>query len=95
MSVTTTNIGNLHFNYKGDYNAGTAYVVDDVVQRGNTDFVCVAPSTGNLPSIPKEVDYIVTVAAGTTYPSGSGNTFFLAGQGMQNCLLYTSDAADE
>jgi len=92
MSVTTTNIGNLHFNYKGDYNAGTAYVIDDVVQRGNTDFVCVAPSTGNLPSIQREVDYIVTVAAGTTYPSGSGNTFFLAGQGMQNAAAITNPA---
>jgi hypothetical protein len=36
--------------WRGAYNAGTTYGVNDVVSYQNSSYVCIAPSTGNLPT---------------------------------------------
>ena len=38
------------FVYKGDYDAETAYVVDDAVSYSGSEYKCILASTGNLPS---------------------------------------------
>mgnify|MGYP001251947044 FL=1 len=45
--MATINLGAIKFNWKGPYNNGTAYVVDDVVSSGGSSYVCILASTGN------------------------------------------------
>ena len=48
--MAQVNIGAIKFNWKGPYNNGTAYVVDDVVSSGGSSYVCILASTGNAVS---------------------------------------------
>ena len=48
--MAQVNIGAIKFNWKGPYNNGTAYVVDDVVSSGGSSYVCLLASTGNAVS---------------------------------------------
>ena len=45
--MATVNLGAIRFNWKGAYNNGTAYVVDDVVSSGGNSYICILASTGN------------------------------------------------
>ena len=49
--MATINLGNIKFNWKGTYNAGTAYAVDDVVSYNGSSYVCIQATTGNLPTV--------------------------------------------
>ena len=48
--MATINLGAIKFNWKGAYNSGTAYAVDDVVSSGGSSYVCILASTGNATS---------------------------------------------
>ena len=48
--MATVNLGNIKFNWKGAYNASTAYVVDDVVSSSGSSYICILASTGNAPT---------------------------------------------
>ena len=48
--MATINLGAIKFNWKGPYNNGTAYAVDDVVSSGGSSYVCILASTGNAVS---------------------------------------------
>ena len=48
--MATINLGAIKFNWKGAYNSGTAYAVDDVVSSGGSSYVCILASTGNAVS---------------------------------------------
>ena len=45
--MATINLGSIKFNWKGAYNNGTTYAVDDVVSSGGSSYVCILASTGN------------------------------------------------
>jgi hypothetical protein len=45
--MATINLGAIKFNWKGAYNSGTTYAVDDVVSSGGNSYVCIQASTGN------------------------------------------------
>ena len=49
--MATVNLGNIKFNWKGTYNAGTAYAIDDVVSYNGSSYVCISATTGNLPTV--------------------------------------------
>jgi len=49
--MATVNLGNIKLNWKGAYNAGTAYIIDDVVSYNGSSYVCIQASTGNLPTV--------------------------------------------
>ena len=51
MATTKTRIGNLFFNYQGEYSSTKTYYHDDVVQYNNTDWLCTknSASTGETP----------------------------------------------
>ena len=51
MATTKTRIGNLFFNYQGEYSSTKTYFKDDVVMYNNTDYICVKNSsvTGTSP----------------------------------------------
>ena len=48
--MAQVNIGAIKFNWKGPYNNGTTYAVDDVVSSGGSSYVCILASTGNAVS---------------------------------------------
>ena len=39
--MATINLGAIKFNWKGAYNSGTSYAVDDVVPSGGNSYVCI------------------------------------------------------
>ena len=39
MAITRTKIGNLWFNYRGDYDNSATYKKDDIVIWNNTDYL--------------------------------------------------------
>ena len=45
--MATINLGAIKFNWKGAYNNGTTYAVDDVVSSSGNSYVCIQASTGN------------------------------------------------
>ena len=47
--MATIDLGKIKFRWRGAYNNGTAYVVDDVVESAGTSYVCILASTGNTP----------------------------------------------
>ena len=51
MATTKTRIGNLFFNYQGEYSSTKTYYKDDVVMYNNTDWICTKNSatTGTAP----------------------------------------------
>ena len=48
--MATINLGNIKFKWQGAYNGATAYTVDDVVSYNGSSYICIANSTGNLPT---------------------------------------------
>jgi len=74
--MATVNIGNIKLNWKGAYNAGTAYVIDDVVSYNGSSYVCIAATTGNLPTVTAKWNQMS--AAGT---NGTDLTTTLTAQG--------------
>ena len=77
--MATVNLGNIKFNWKGTYNAGTAYAIDDVVSYNGSSYVCIAATTGNLPTVTAKWD--VMSSAGTNGTNGTDLTTTLTTQG--------------
>lgn len=48
--MATITLGNIKFNWKGAWNSGTAYVVDDVVSLSGSSYVCIQAGTNQNPS---------------------------------------------
>ena len=52
--MATIDLGKIKFNWRGTYDASTAYVPDDVVEYTDgsvtSSYMCVANTTGNAPS---------------------------------------------
>ena len=82
--MATINLGSIKFNWKGDYAAGTAYAVDDVVNSSGTSYVCIAASTGNAP--PNATYWNVMAQGGTdvgTTLTTQGDILYRDGSGLQ------------
>ena len=77
--MATINLGNIKFNWKGTYNAGTAYAVDDVVSYNGSSYVCIQATTGNLPTVTANWD--IMSSAGTNGTNGTDLTSTLTTQG--------------
>ncbi|MGC4004695.1 MAG: hypothetical protein QM811_16875 [Pirellulales bacterium] len=60
------------FTFKGGYAGGTAYVPYDVVAYGGAAYVCVANTTGNLPTNPTY--WTLFSAKGTDGTNGTNGT---------------------
>ena len=53
MATTKTKIGNLFFNFRGDWKSTETYIKDDVVMYNNSDYICVK-NTDSTNDVPKE-----------------------------------------
>ena len=92
--MATVNLGNIKFNWKGAYNAGTAYAIDDVVSYNGSSYVCISATTGNLPTVTAKWNQMS--AAGTngtdvgTTITTQGDLLYRDGSGLQRLGAGTS-----
>ena len=77
--MAQVNIGAIKFNWKGPYNNGTAYVVDDVVSSGGSSYVCILASTGN--AVSNGTYWQIMSSAGTNGSNGTDLTSTLSARG--------------
>ncbi len=77
--MATINLGNIKFNWKGTYNAGTAYAIDDVVSYNGSSYIAKTATTGNLPTVTANWDLMSQ--AGTNGTNGTDLTTTLTTQG--------------
>ena len=50
MTQVTVDLGKVKFNWRGTYDAASAYTPDDVVEYGGSAYVCIIATTGLAPS---------------------------------------------
>ena len=95
--MATVNLGNIKFNWKGAYNASTAYVVDDVVSHSGSSYICILASTGNAPT--NTTYWQQMSAAGTDGTDGTdvgttittqGDLLYRDGSGLQRLAAGTN-----
>ena len=92
--MATVNLGNIKFNWKGAYNAGTAYAIDDVVSYNGSSYVCISATTGNLPTVTAKWNVMATAGTngtdvGTTITT-QGDLLYRDGSGLQRLGAGTS-----
>jgi len=84
--MATVNLGAIKFNWKGTYNASTAYTIDDVVEYNGSSYVCKLASTGNLPTNTTYFDQMS--AKGTDGTNGTDGTDLTTTLTTQGDILY-------
>ena len=57
--MATVTLGNIKLTWKGAYNAGTAYAIDDVVSYNGSSYVAKTATTGNLPTVTANWDCLL------------------------------------
>ena len=87
--MATINLGSIKFNWKGAYNSGTAYAVDDVVSSGGSSYVCILASTGNATSNGTYWELMAQVGTnGTNGSNGTDGTDLTSILTTQGDILY-------
>ena len=92
--MATINLGAIKFNWKGPYNNGTTYAVDDVVSSGGSSYVCILASTGN--AVSNGTYWQIMSSAGTngtdvgTTITTQGDILYRDGSGLQRLGAGTS-----
>ena len=84
--MAQVNLGSIKFNWKGAYNAGTAYAIDDVVSYNGSSYVAKTATTGNLPTVTANWD--IMSSAGTNGTNGSDGTDVGTTLTTQGDILY-------
>ena len=79
--MATINLGAIKFNWKGAYNSGTTYAVEDVVSSGGNSYVCIqahstAQAVGNATAY-----WNIMSSAGTNGTNGTDLTSTLTTRG--------------
>ena len=88
--MATVNLGNIKLNWKGAYNAGTAYVIDDVVSYNGSSYVCIAATTGNLPTVTAKWNLMAEGGDVATTLTTQGDVLYRDGSGLQRLAAGTS-----
>ena len=95
--MATVNLGAIRFNWKGAYNNGTAYVVDDVVSSAGNSYICILASTGN--AVSNATYWSIMSSAGTDGTDGTdvgttittqGDVLYRDGSGLQRLAKGTA-----
>ena len=97
--MATINLGAIKFNWKGAYNSGTSYAVDDVVSSGGNSYVCIQAhsnqAVGNATAY-----WNIMSSAGTNGTNGTdvgttittqGDILFRDGSGLQRLAIGTAN----
>lgn len=91
--MATLNLGRIKPVFRGAYNNGTAYVVDDIVTSGGSSYICIQASTGNAVS---SATYWTLMAEGGDVASTittQGDILYRDGSGLQRLSAGTSGQA--
>ena len=84
--MATVNLGNIKFKWKGTYNGGSSYTIDDVVEYNGSSYICKLASTGNLPT---NATYFEQMSAkGTDGTNGTNGTDLTPTLTTQGDLVY-------
>ena len=99
--MATINLGAIKFNWKGAYNSGTTYAVDDVVSSGGNSYVCIQAhsnqAVGNATAY-----WNIMSSAGTNGTNGTdvgttlttqGDILYRDGSGLQRLAKGTAGKA--
>ena len=92
--MATVNLGAIRFNWKGAYNNGTAYVVDDVVSSAGNSYICILASTGN--AVSNATYWSIMSSAGTdgtdltSTITTQGDVLYRDGSGLQRLAKGTA-----
>ncbi len=95
--MATVTLGNIKLNWKGAYNAGTAYAIDDVVSYNGSSYIAKTATTGNLPTVTANWD--IMSQAGTNGTNGTdvgttittqGDILYRDGSGLQRLAAGTN-----
>ncbi len=89
--MASVNLGSIKFNWKGAYNANTAYAVDDVVSHSGSSYICILASTGNAPT--NTTYWNIMSQGGTdvgTTLTTQGDLLYRDGSGLQRLGAGTS-----
>ena len=89
--MATVNLGNIKFNWKGTYNAGTAYAVDDVVSYNGSSYVCISATTGNLPTVTAKWNVMAEGGDVATTLTTQGDVLYRDGSGLQRLAKGTAN----
>ena len=88
--MATINLGRIKPVFQGAYNAGTAYVVDDIVTFDGQSFICILASTGNATSNATYWTLIAKKGADVTELTTHGDFLFRDGTGVQRLAAGSS-----
>ncbi len=91
--MATLNLGRIKPVFRGAYNNGTAYVVDDIVTSGGSSYICIQASTGNAVS---SATYWTLMAEGGDVASTittQGDILYRDGSGLQRLPIGTAGKA--
>ena len=88
--MATINLGRIKPVFQGAYNAGTAYVVDDIVTFEGQSFICILASTGNATSNATYWTLIAKKGADVTQLTTHGDFLFRDGTGVQRLAAGSS-----
>ena len=94
--MATINLGAIKFNWKGAYNSGTTYAVDDVVSSGGNSYVCIQASQGNAVGNATAYWNIMSSAGtagaegGSTTLTTQGDMLYRDGSGLQRLAKGTA-----
>ena len=78
--MATVTLGNIKFNWKGAWNSGTAYVIDDVVSLSGSSYVSIQAGTNQNPASASAYWQQMS-SAGTNGTNGTDLTTTLTAQG--------------
>ena len=88
--MATINLGRIKPVFQGAYNAGTAYVVDDIVTFEGQSFICILASTGNATSNATYWSKIAKKGDDVTQLTTHGDFLFRDGTGVQRLAAGSS-----
>jgi|9_EtaG_2_1085328.scaffolds.fasta_scaffold00054_16 hypothetical protein len=84
--MATINLGSIKFNWRGAYNAGTAYAIDDVVSYNGSSYIAKTATTGNLPTVTANWDIMSSAGTNgtdlTTTLTTQGDILYRDGSGL-------------
>jgi hypothetical protein len=72
--MATINLGAIKFNWKGAYNSGTTYAVDDVVSSGGNSYVCIQAHSTTQAVGNATAYWNIMSSAGTNGTNGNNGT---------------------
>ena len=89
--MATINLGRIKPVFQGAYNAGTAYVVDDIVTSGGETFICILASTGNATSNATYWSKLAKKGDDVTQLTTHGDMLFRGASGVERLAAGTAN----